>query len=445
MELQVPDFKHKNEDLDNASGEFSRGLFIDPTPQGGIFKFEFKNRFDQTICLTIGNASILSRPDAFRLAQSLARRELMKELENEVFKVSHQNKLNRIDGLNYVEEHNNQVGSYPLKNTDYSCENDQTSTLQQEAVSNSFSSLYRKSDRSNIRLSQFINEYYLPHIKHYKRTTRSEISIIKNHIVPSFGEYFLSDIQKNELIFFFNQKLKTLKPGTVNRILNGFKVIFNKAIEFEIEGIEKNPLKGIKQFKDLNRREYFLSKQQAQNLIDASLKSKNRSLYLIISALLLTGCRKREILDARWEDLDLDRGILIVPISKSGKPRNVYLSKRAIEVFKMARFFLEGEMGEFNEKQCPWIFANPATGRPYTGLFKAWDRVRKEINLKHFRLHDLRHSFASALVNSGGTLYEAQKLLGHSNAQMTERYAHLANDRLVNVASKVSQHYFDQE
>ena len=113
------------------------------------------------------------------------------------------------------------------------------------------------------------------------------------------------------------EKLKTLKPGTTNRILNCLKVVYNTAVSWEVEGLTKSPLQGIKQFNNNGRRERFLSKEEAASLLKAVLTSRNKMLAPIVAALLLTGCRKREILDARWDCVDLDRGILIVPISKS--------------------------------------------------------------------------------------------------------------------------------
>ena len=74
-------------------------------------------------------------------------------------------------------------------------------------------------------------------------------------------------------------------------------------------------------------------------------------------------------------------------------------------------------------------------------IFKSWHAARSSVGLGDVRMHDLRHSFASALVNSGGTLYDAQKLLGHSSPRMTERYAHLSSDRLHHAASEVGDHY----
>ena len=88
-----------------------------------------------------------------------------------------------------------------------------------------------------------------------------------------------------------------------------------------------------------------------------------------------------------------------------------------------------------------WLFVNPQTHKPYRCIFHKWNRIRSELGLHDMRIHDLRHSLASTLVNNGATLYEVQKLLGHSRSATTERYAHLANHRLQRAASLIDKAY----
>jgi integrase len=86
-------------------------------------------------------------------------------------------------------------------------------------------------------------------------------------------------------------------------------------------------------------------------------------------------------------------------------------------------------------RRSEWIFANPNTRKPFTNTFLSWDAARKRAGLADVRMHDLRHSFASFLVNAGCNLYEVQKILGHSSIQMTQRYSHLSQDSLLRAAS----------
>lgn len=86
----------------------------------------------------------------------------------------------------------------------------------------------------------------------------------------------------------------------------------------------------------------------------------------------------------------------------------------------------------------PWVFLNVRTGKPFVSIDRAWDRLRAKAGLEDVRIHDLRHSFASRLVNNGRSLYEVQKILGHATPQMSMRYAHLASSRLQDAANAVS-------
>jgi site-specific recombinase XerC len=111
--------------------------------------------------------------------------------------------------------------------------------------------------------------------------------------------------------------------------------------------------------------------------------------------------------------------------------------QKAIEIVQMAERLQLKKHGHLMQ----WLFVNPQTHKPYRCIFHKWNRIRSELGLHDMRIHDLRHSFASTLVNNGATLYEVQKLLGHSRSATTERYAHLANHRLQRAASLIDKAY----
>jgi len=131
------------------------------------------------------------------------------------------------------------------------------------------------------------------------------------------------------------------------------------------------------------------SAEETQRLLDAVQKSKNTQLKYIVPLLLLLGCRKRELLDARWEEFDLDRRIWRIPMSKSGKSRHVPLSRAALDIIQKLPLF-EG---------CPYLFPNPDTLKPHVQLHRAWNNARVAAGLPDVRMHDLRHSMASNMVN----------------------------------------------
>ena|SRR5215475_2509979 len=176
------------------------------------------------------------------------------------------------------------------------------------------------------------------------------------------------------------------------------------------------------------QRTRYLSKEEAARLLAAIRTDENQIAAKAIMLLFLTGARRNEVTHAQWSYVDWQQCTLFVPKSKNGQPRYIQLSSRAIELLKTVP----------RTDANPHIFPAPSTGRPMPHLFFPWDRIRKRAALQDVRLHDLRHSFASFLVNSGEDLYEVQKLLGHSNPRTTQRYAHLSRERLARAAELVA-------
>jgi len=121
----------------------------------------------------------------------------------------------------------------------------------------------------------------------------------------------------------------------------------------------------------------------------------------------------------------IDRHSWRIPISKSGKARHVPLSDGALALLATVPHLPD----------CPWAFANPDTAKPYVAIYYAWNTARLHAGLADVRMHDLRHSFASLLINSGRTLYEVQHILGHTQIKTTQRYAHLSQDTLLAAAN----------
>ena len=154
-------------------------------------------------------------------------------------------------------------------------------------------------------------------------------------------------------------------------------------------------------------------------------QSRNKQLKYIVGLLIQCGCRVSELLHAEWSHFDLERRLWRIPQSKTGKARFVPLSQGALDLI--------AELPRY--KGCPYLIPNPKTLKPWVGIFMSWDTARKQAGLADVRLHDLRHSFASLLINSGRTLYEVQHILGHTQVKTTQRYAHLSQDTLLAAAN----------
>jgi integrase len=278
--------------------------------------------------------------------------------------------------------------------------------------------------------ANFMAERYMPFVKGYKRSWISDDSYLRNHLLPAFGNKYLDEITKHDVIAFHHgMKAKGYAAGTCNRCLILLRYAMNLAVRWEVPGIKANPTKDVALFEDLNKKERYLSQDEAQRLYESVRQSVNPMLQYIIPMLILTGARKREVLDSKWVDFDMTRKQWRIPFTKTGRPRHVPLSDGVLQLLASMP----------HDEGCPWVFANPKTHKPYQSFFASWNTARKQAGLADVRIHDLRHSFASFLVNAGRSLYEVQKILGHTQVKTTQRYAHLSQDTLIDAANEVSK------
>lgn len=283
-------------------------------------------------------------------------------------------------------------------------------------------------------LKDFVQKRYMPFIKGYKRSWETDESLLRNHILPAFGDRHLDEIKKDDIVALHHgRRAAGAAPGSANRLLILMRYLFNLALRWEIPGVKKNPTAGVPLFEENNKLERYLAASEAQRLYEAVMQSESTMLKHIVPMLILTGARKREVLDARWSDFDLDKRLWRIPISKSGKARHVPLSDGAVQV--LAAVKQEQSTWPTAMQDGAWVFPNPDTGKPIVSFFCAWNTARTRAGLADVRVHDLRHSFASFLINHGRSLYEVQKILGHTQVRTTQRYAHLAQETLLDAAN----------
>lgn len=299
-----------------------------------------------------------------------------------------------------------------------------------------------RNERVCPRFFEFIEKYYLPYIHSYKRCVTADQTLLDNHLLPAFGAQRMNAITRYDVVRFIQSKVASkYKPAYCNRFLVLLGFCFNLAIKWEITGVVKNPVKGVDRLKANNKIERFLGQEEAVRLMQAIRESPQPMLQYFVPLALLTGARKRELLDARWEDFDFNRRVWRIPMTKSGRPRHVPLTDDTISVLMVLRERLPEMLSQKSLIENPWVLPNLKTGKPFQSIFNSWDTARQKAGVADLRVHDLRHSFASALVNQGIPIYDIQKLLGHQDIKTTERYAHLAPDRLRSSASAASEVY----
>jgi integrase len=282
----------------------------------------------------------------------------------------------------------------------------------------------RQELRSTPTLNQLVRDRYLPHAQASKRSWNMDEALLRIHILPVLGRLTLDQITGERIAGLINDmRTKGYAGGTTNRVLVLLRYIFNLARKWNVPGASVNPTAGLTTAPEVHRQR-FLTPEETQRLIASINADENQIAAKAIMLLLLTGARRREVTQAKWEHVDFEKRTLLVPVSKSGRPRTIApLNAAAIGLLRAMP----------TDPASPYVFPTQLTG-----LYCPWHRIRSRAGLADVRLHDLRHSFASFLVNQGVSLYVVQGLLGHTQARMTQRYAHLASQTLLDAAEMVS-------
>ena len=276
---------------------------------------------------------------------------------------------------------------------------------------------------------EFAQQRYLPFAQSYKRSWKSDEGYLKNHLLPAFGKKRLHDIKQEDLISLMAKHKLNHKPSSTNKLIILMRYMYNLALKWKIPGITYNPTKDVKMLEEYGARERYLTKAETYRLMEQIKQSHNPMLQYIIPMLILTGARKSEVLRAKWKDINYEKKLWYIEFTKSGKPRYVPLNDSTLELLESIPRY----------KESAYIFPNTNNMEPYTCIFRTWDRARSAAGLKDVRIHDLRHSFASFLINAGRSLYEVQKLLGHSQIRTTQRYAHLAPETLLEATNSINK------
>ena len=265
---------------------------------------------------------------------------------------------------------------------------------------------------------------------HFKPSTRKGVdNALKTQLLPNFGTLPLNRITRSRVNRWFDQYSRSA-PGGANHTLVILSGILNHAIV--CGHITMNPTRGLRR-NPRRKMTRFLSREEIRRLhavLDACVAERpvNAPTADIIRLLLLTGCRRGEILNLQWREVGKD--ILELIDSKTG-PRTVFLSPKAKAVIER-----QPRLGS------PWVFPSPVNRkkpRSVGSLDGLWKLVRKQAEIEDVRLHDLRHSVASQAVLNGVPLPVVARLLGHSQVSMTLRYAHVADKEVEAAAQRVGR------
>ena len=268
---------------------------------------------------------------------------------------------------------------------------------------------------------------------------------IERHIKPLLGRKRVKDITQNDIRRFMKDVAagktsadeKTGKhgraivkggKGTATRTVGLLGGIFSFAVG---EGMRPdNPVRGVKRHADKKGERYLSPYEMAtlgEALTAAEGEGENATAIAAIRLLILTGCRKSEILTLQWEHVDFERAFLRLPDSKTGE-KVIPLGAPALELLASLTRIEDN----------PYVLPGEKEGQHLVGLPRAWGRIRSRANLQGVRLHDLRHSFASVGAGAGMGLPIVGKLLGHRDPKTTARYAHIGDAPAKAAADRIS-------
>jgi integrase len=312
----------------------------------------------------------------------------------------------------------------------------------------------RKAARAVRTFGQVADEFLRLHVaaKRKPRTLDAYALILRNNVLPYIGAKRIVELRRDDLARLHAKQAHISYQA--NRALSVISAIWNWAAKRDEVSLADNPAKGVERYREQGRERYLTSEElgrlgaaltegetiglsysvdESRPSAKHAAKPEKRRTKLdpfaaaAIRLLLLTGARLREILNARWDQVDSERGILDLPDSKTGK-KSIYLSAAAQAVLAS----LPRIPGN------PHIIAGAIDGAPRADLKKPWAAVCSAAGLQGVRLHDLRHSFASVGAGASLGLPIIGKLLGHSQPSTTHRYAHLDADPMRRAVETIS-------
>jgi integrase len=272
-------------------------------------------------------------------------------------------------------------------------------------------------------VSQFMDEEVEGKLK--PRTAEAYRQLFDGIVLPAIGKKRVADVTRQDIVKIHHARRST--PIRANNALAAATTLFNFAERAGLRPEGSNPCRHVDKYPQ-RQRERFLSANELARLGEALATPAGSPPYVAaIKLLVFTGARLSEILGLRWEWIDLDRGEARLPDSKTGA-KTIHLPPPALAVLAELPL-IEGN---------PHVIVGKKEGAALANLQKPWRAIRKEAGLDDVRLHDLRHAFASVAAASGMGLPIIGKMLGHSSAATTDRYAHLASDPVKAAAAAVA-------
>jgi integrase len=279
----------------------------------------------------------------------------------------------------------------------------------------------RHEDRAAPTVNDLTERYLSEHAtaKKRERSQREDRSLIQQWIKPELGNRKVADIRHLDIERLHRKITDHGTPVRANRTATLLSKMFALAVRWEMR--VDNPVRGLDRNTEEKRARY-LSGDELRRLTVALVEHPHQQAANAIRLLLLTGARRGEALNARWQQFDLETGVWTKPSAhtKQNREHRVPLSAPALQLLVEMRV----------NSQSEWVFPSPAGTGSLGDIKKSWASLCRAAEISGVRLHDLRHTYASVLASAGASLPVIGALLGHTQPNTTARYAHLFDDPL---------------
>lgn len=273
---------------------------------------------------------------------------------------------------------------------------------------------------ATLTFGEFTEQHYLPHARSATRRPDIIISRLNTGALLFFKDRRLDSITTRDVQQFHTKMRERVSPTTANHHLIVMKAMLNLAVKWEM--LPKNPCIGIKKFQEPTGRDRYLNQDEVKRFLAECDANQNVPVASGLRTLLFTGLRSQEVFTLAWADVDFETKSIYLRKTKSGKARRVNLSSMAWAEIERMKAMHDGVH--------KFVFPGLRPGEHVMKPDRCFRGIIKAAKIEDFRIHDLRHTHASYLVQSGASLFEVQKALGHSDSSMTQRYAHLADNTL---------------
>ncbi len=290
----------------------------------------------------------------------------------------------------------------------------------------------RQAARNALTVAALADRYLTEHAEPHKKasSTAEDRRLIKANIKPRLGSVKVASVQRSDVSSMHHNMLST--PYEANRTLALFSKMFSLAEVWGLRPDASNPCRHVRRFPE-KRRERFFTENELEK-IGKTLAEADRTgaelpgVVAAIRLLALTGCRRGEVTSLRWDEVDLQSGLLLLEDAKAGA-RDVPLGERAISLLSKL------------PRKGPYVVHGPNPLRPLsTGtLENAWARIRERAGIKNARLHDFRHTVGTYAGQAGLNAFIVRDLLGHKTLAMTGRYVERDIDPVRDAANQVAR------